>query len=197
MITGIIMASGFSKRMGKDKLLLDINGETLIERVIKAVKESNIEEIIMTYKNYDIKAIGDKYNLNTVYNSNAEEGQSSSIKVGIKAAKPNTDGYVFFVADQPFLSSEVINKIINEFYKNTSMIVVPLYKDKKGNPVIFPFQFKKELLMLEGDIGGRKIIMNNLNRVKYIKIDNFSAGQDIDTWDEYINLHERNKYDGI
>lgn len=191
------MASGFSKRMGKDKLLLDINGETLIERVIKAVKESNIEEVIMTYREDKIKNIGDKYNLNTVYNCNAEEGQSSSIKAGIKAAKLNADGYMFFVADQPFLSSEVINKIINKFSMDTSMIVVPLYKDKKGNPVIFSSRFKKELLRLEGDIGGKKIIKSNLNRVEYINIDNFSAGQDIDTWDEYTNLCERNGYDGV
>lgn len=186
MITGIIMASGFSKRMGKDKLLLNINGETLLERVIKAVKGSNIDEIIMTYRNHDVKTIGDKYNLNVIYNSNAEEGQSSSIKVGINAAKPYTDGYMFFVADQPFLTSDIINKIIDIFNRNNSMIVMPLYKDKKGNPVVFPSYLKEELLMLNGDVGGREVIMGNLDRVKYIKIDNFSAGQDIDTWDEYM-----------
>ena len=75
MITGIIMASGFSNRMGKDKLLIEINGKKIIEWVIIALKDSNLDEIILVYRTEEIKKIGESYGIKTVLNPNAHLGQ--------------------------------------------------------------------------------------------------------------------------
>ncbi len=105
MITGIIMAAGFSKRMNKDKLILDFKGISIIERVIKAVKQSNVDKIILVYREEKIKEIGIKNGIKTVYNNMAQIGQSQSIKLGINASSIETKGFMFFVGDQPFLDS--------------------------------------------------------------------------------------------
>ncbi|MBS4534568.1 molybdenum cofactor cytidylyltransferase [Clostridium sp. D2Q-14] len=191
MITGIIMASGFSKRMVKNKLLLKIDGEMLIERTVKTIKKSKVDEIIITYREDFIKLIGKKYNINTVYNDSADAGQSSSIKIGIQAASTSTEGYMFFVGDQPFLSNIIIDKLINEFNTDKSKIIIPLYGGSRGNPVIFPSSFEGELMKLEGDVGGRIIIMSNHDKVKYIDIDDSQQGEDVDTWEEYLRLIDK------
>lgn len=180
------MASGFSKRMKENKLTLDFKGISIIERVIKSVKESNIDEIILVYREEEIKEIGIKNGIKIVYNNKSQLGQSESIRLGINASPSQTKGFMFFVGDQPFLESVIIDKLIDTFKEKNTNIVVPIYKNKKGNPVIFSYKLKDELLKLKGDIGGKHIIRKRYNNVEFIHFDNDRSRIDIDTWDEYI-----------
>lgn len=186
MITGIIMASGFSKRMNRNKLILEFQGIPVIERVIKAIKESNVDNIIMVYREDSIREIGEKSGIETIYNDKAKLGQSQSIKLGIEHAPVGTKGFMFFVGDQPFLSAAVINKLIDVFKEKKYSIVVPEYNGKRGNPVIFSGTLKDELLNIRGDEGGRMIIRKRHDEVKIVSFEESTTGKDIDTWDEYI-----------
>lgn len=190
MIIGIIMASGFSRRMNKDKLTLNFGGELVIERVIRAAKKSRLDEIILVYQNEVIRDIGQKYCIKTVFNSSPEKGQSESMKLGIRASSLNTEAFMFFVGDQPLLDSKTINKIIEMFKNSDKEIIVPTYNGKKGSPTIFSSKFRDKLLKVEGDKGGRKIIEENTCEVGYVTIDDYKVGLDIDTWDEYQHLVE-------
>ncbi len=185
MITGIIMACGFSRRMKRNKLLLEINGIPIVERVIKAVKSSDVDKIILIYKDKKIRKIGEKHGIKTVYNDSAEKGQSESMKLGILNAPIDSNGYMLFVGDQPFLDKNTINTLIDEFKQKNNSIIVPLYKGQRGTPAIFSSQYKEKLLCVEGDKGGRDIIKQQKDEVGYVHIDNEITGLDIDTPDEY------------
>lgn len=186
MITGIIMASGFSNRMGKNKLLMEIVGEKVLERVIKSCKNSLLDEIILVYRLDEIKEIGLKYGIKTVYNPDAQKGQSASVIHGVKNSKEG-NAFMFLVADQPFLSPEVINTLIEEYKKDRRMIVIPYYCNKFGMPIIFPPIYKDDLLGVKGDKGGREIINGN-EMVKRIYYEDALLGMDIDTIDDYRKL---------
>jgi len=112
MISGIIMASGFSRRMKRDKLLMKINNKQIIKYVIEAAKESNLDEIILVYRREEIKNIGKNYNIKTIYNEKAHLGQCQSIIKGIEEARGS--GYMFLAGDQPFINYILINKLIEE-----------------------------------------------------------------------------------
>lgn len=186
MITGIIMACGFSKRMNRNKLMLNIDGEPIIEKVIKAAKNSNIDKILLIYREKEIKELGIKYGVETVFNSKAQCGQSESMKLGIIHSPIETNGFMFFVGDQPFIDSNTINTLIESYKEEDCLIVVPRYNGKNGNPTIFSVKLKEKLLMINGDEGGKSVIKNNIKNVKYVNINNSMIGNDIDTWDEYI-----------
>lgn len=186
MITGIIMASGFSKRMNRNKLILKFKGISIIEMVIKAIKESDVDNIILVYREDEIKEIGIKNGVKTIYNDKADLGQSESIRLGVEHSPIETKGYMFFVADQPFLDTCTINKLIDAFETERYPIVVPAYNGKKGNPVIFSARLKDELLSIHGDMGGRSIIRKRDGEVKTVNFSDGILGKDIDTWDEYI-----------
>lgn len=189
MITGIIMASGFSKRMKRDKLTLTINGEPIIERVIMAAKNSKLGEIIIVYQKDEIRHIGLKYKLKTILNLHPEKGQSESMKLGIKSSNLETRGFMFIVGDQPLLNSDTINILIEAFNQNDKGIIVPIYNKKKGSPTIFSSSLKDQLLKVEGDKGGRKIIEERPEIVKFIHIEDYIVGLDIDTWEEYEQIN--------
>ena len=111
------MASGFSKRMGQNKLLMEIEEEKVIERVILACKNSLLDEIILIYRLDEIKEIGLKHNLKTIHNPNAIKGQSEAVKLGVKTSKEE-NGLMFLVADQPYLDAKVINTMVKEYEKD-------------------------------------------------------------------------------
>ncbi len=190
MITGIIMASGFSRRMNRDKLTLSLGGELVIEKVIKVAKESKLDEVILVYQNELIGDIGQKYGIKTVFNSSPEKGQSESMKLGIKAASLSTKAFMFIVGDQPLMDSKTINEIIEMFKNNDKEIIVPTYNGKKGSPTVFSSKLKKKLLEVEGDKGGRRIIAEMPHEVGYVPIEDYKVGLDIDTWEEYQHLVE-------
>lgn len=189
-ISGIIMASGFSRRMKRDKLLLKLGDKTLLERVIDACITSQLDEIMVVYRSEKIKDIAISYDLKTVLNKNAEKGQSESVKIGLKNIDSDTDGIMFIVGDQPFLDSKTINILINKFIADKEKIIIPRYGEDTGNPTIFPISLKDQLNKLSGDVGGREIIDKNLKQVKYVDIKNQKAGMDMDTASEYEKFKE-------
>jgi len=192
VMTGIILASGFSRRMGKEKLLLKVQGIPMVERVIMAARSSHLDELIFVYQRDEIRELAKKHGIRAVYNQHADEGQSAAVKLGVKSSHPDTDGFMFFVGDQPYLDSSTINKLIALFRRDRRNIVVPLYNDTRGNPVIFPATAKKYLLRLKGDSGGRRIIEEMSDSLKLVKIENSTVGAYIDTKEEYKNIQELN-----
>ena len=190
MTTGIILASGFSRRMGKEKLLLKVNGIPMVERVIMAAQSSHLDELILIYQRDDIRELAKERVTKMVYNQHADEGQSAAVKLGIQSSHPDTDGFMFLVGDQPYLDPATINKLIALFKKDQTRIVVPIYNGDMGNPVIFPTTAKKDLLLLRGDCGGKRLIEKLKDIVKRVEIEKSIVGMHIDTEEEYKNIQE-------
>ena len=188
MITGIILASGFSERMARDKLLLEIGGMPVVERVVRAAKSSLLDDIILVYQNNRVKEIGKQYGVRTVYNDSAHEGQSAAVKLGVRESRPDTDAFMFLVGDQPFLDPATINTLIDCHASDPKDIIVPVYNGKRGNPAIFPSIFRDDLLAIEGDIGGRRVIGERKDRVKFVAIEKSIAGMDFDTPEEFESI---------
>ena len=185
MINAIVMASGFSTRMGNNKLLLEYRGKTIIENTLDILKKSNFKEIIVVSQYEEVLSIASKYSFKTVLNKKAYLGQSESIKLGIKNSS-ECEGYMFFVGDQPLLNKMDIDNLIKCFKDNNKYIIIPKYENKKGNPVIFPKCLKNKLLMLKNNEKGKKVI-SEYDKIKYIYVKRETL-LDIDTKKDYENL---------
>ena len=183
LITAIVMASGFSKRMGLNKLLMKYNDKILIEHTSKKISHCDFAEKIIVTQYEEIEKLTD--NFKVIINENAHKGQSESIKLGVKSSE-KCDGYMFFVADQPLISQNDIEKLIKVFRENKDFIVIPKYKEKHGNPVIYPSLYKEEILRLEGDKGGKSIIKSS-NKIKYVEVKEDTLF-DIDNKDDFNKL---------
>lgn len=185
-ISCIVMASGMSKRMNENKLLLTIDNKMIFEYVLDTISKIKFDEVIVVTRFKEIIDYSKKYNYKIVNNNNFEEGQSSSIRLGVNSAKKN-NAYMFFVADQPFVKEKTINYILEEYNKNNDGIIVPYYNGVKGNPVVFGNRFRQELLNLSGDKGGSIVIKENMDKVKnvFIKTEDNFENFDIDNKNDY------------
>ena len=110
------------------------------------------DEIINNLKNKDIKVIK---------NNNSEFGISQSIKLGISNSFNNA--YMFIVCYQPYIKKETINKFINEFIRSKKNLGCVSNDSILLNPTIFTDKYKDKLLKLDGDKGGKKIILKNID----------------------------------
>lgn len=185
MISAIVMASGFSRRMGENKLLMDFNGKTIIENTFEVLKKCDFKEVIVVSQYEEVLKIANKYQFKFVLNDNAQIGQSESIKLGIRNSG-KCDGYMFFVGDQPLINNDDVKELINEFGENKEYIVIPRYDNKTGNPVIFPTCLKNNLLSLKNDEKGKKVI-NEYDKIKYVNVSKYTL-LDVDTKVDYENL---------
>lgn len=189
MIGAIIMASGFSTRMGKNKLLLPLNGKTVIEHIIDEVKKCPFSKIVLIAKDEAVIDIGKHKNIKVVINKQAEIGQSESIKLGLQALS-DLSGYAFFTGDQPLIDANTIKEIMKVFIHHENQIVIPRYKKRQGSPVIFPLELKNELLSLTGDVGGKAVIKKHLDIIEYVDINHDSFFWDIDTKEDFLKVLE-------
>ncbi len=190
MYCGIILASGFSSRLGEDKLLLNFKGIPLLEHVLIAASRASLDEIILVYRKNRVKRLGEKYGCKVIHNSRADQGQSEAVKAGLKAASAPCAGYLFMVSDQPFLNETIIDKIINKHKETRAKIVMPLYgmsieSSIRGTPTLFSAELKSEILSVKGDKGGREIIEKYETSAVKILINYPQAAVDLDTWEDF------------
>ena len=119
LISAIIMAAGFSRRMGENKLLMKYNNKFLIEHTLDIISKCNFNDKVIVTQYDTIKIIGENLNFKVIINDYPNKGQSESIKLGIKNCK-ESEGYMFFVGDQPLLNKNDIEKLIEVFNEDTN-----------------------------------------------------------------------------
>lgn len=198
MIAGIILGSGYSKRMKRDKLLLKFNNKEAVENVIIAAKSSNLSRIILVYRKEEVRLIGERQEIEIIKNDKAYLGQAESVKLGVSSAG-KVDGYMFLAGDQPLISRDLIDKIIKEFLHSGKGIIIPKYKEKIQMPILFSSKYKEALLSSKGEEGGYEIIDNNPEDISYIEVDSYKEVVDFDHYDDYLRFLQDNevKEDGI
>lgn len=180
-IRGIILAAGSSKRMGENKLELELNGRPIIDIVAENAKNSQLNEVLLVYGKYETAV-----SIPKIYNSNYEEGMSTSLISGMSGF--SGDAVMILLGDMPFVTSDIINRLYDGYTASDKNIVVPLHNGKRGNPVIIGKKYYNDIMNNKGDKGARDIIKNNLEDVEYIEINNEGI---------FIDIDDKEKYEGI
>jgi molybdenum cofactor cytidylyltransferase len=195
MISAIVPAAGMSTRMGPhNKLLLPFEGKTLIERAVDKLIVSDIDEVIVVIGHQAdlVKAALRGKDIRLVVNQNYREGMASSIRAGVAAVSTAAEAIMICLADQPLLQAADLNRIICAMAQAKAAaksIVVPFYRGQRGNPVILDASYKTAMIDVVGDIGCRRIIKQNPDKVYVVEMDNDSVVRDVDTMEEYNRLY--------
>ena len=198
MISGIILAAGESRRMGKLKQLLPFGNSTIIETVIDNLLCAKLDEVIVIlgHEMEKIKAKILNKPVKIVYNPDYKRGMLTSVQCGVLATNKTADGFAFdrardgfliALVDQPFLTHNLIKDLIEEFYKTGKGIVLPTYNGRRGHPVIFEIKYASEILALSEDSEGlREIVRKHQDDIHKVPVNTDSIIRDIDYWEDYI-----------
>ncbi len=183
----ILLASGNSTRFKGNKLLALVDNKPMYMNVVQKILKLNFSKVILVTQYEEIKTSLVKQPIQVVMNKNSELGISHSIKLGIESDM-EADAYMFMVCDQPFISTESIERLIDNFIKGNKGMACVQYKGRLKNPTIFSRKYKSELLNLTGDVGGKFIMKKHLDDLERIEIIHEVELMDIDTREELEKL---------
>jgi len=182
MISAILLAAGQSKRMnGENKLTKAIHGTSLIKRAVQNILDSSVQELIIVLgyqKEIIEKRIEKNEKIKFVFNKNFESGMASSIKTGLNNLSEKTEAFFICLGDMPMVNHTIYNQLIKS--KNNKEIIVPTYEGQQGNPVLFSKTMKEKIMNIKGDVGAKKILELNRDKILNLEIkdQNFSKGFD-------------------
>ncbi len=187
----IVLAAGMSSRMGENKLILKLGNKTVLEWTIYNIIKGGFspEDVCLVvstnmFKN-DIKSLVIPAGVNVVCNSKAHLGQSTSMKKGLDKMR-DRKGVFFFLGDQPFIDPDDIIRLRKSAENKSNSIIVPVTENgKKGNPAVFPRKYYDDLLMVQGDRGGRDVIENPVNDIHTVNLYKSFIHFDLDTPEDY------------
>jgi molybdenum cofactor cytidylyltransferase len=177
--------------MGKPKQLLPYQGRSLLRHITEvAIASQNQPVIVVLGANAEIiKPEICQLPVQIVENLQWGLGMSSSIRTGIEAVnltEQNLEAIVITLCDQPFVSPEVINQLIEAYRLTSKAIVACEYADTLGVPALFNHTFFSKLANLKLQEGAKQIIKKYINQVTSVP---FLQGKiDIDTPDDYEQL---------
>ena len=156
-VAGVILAAGFSRRLGRPKQAIEIGGENLVERAVRVAQAASLDPILVVVNAQAVfadrlRAAG----CTVVLNEAAMEGLASSIRVGVGAAQivSGLRGVVLMTCDQIGTRPEHLRSL----YAEPDRIQASCYCGKKGVPAYFPCTSFPELLSLRGDTGARDLL---------------------------------------
>ena len=136
------------------------------------------------------------YGIDSYKSPLSEKGISYSIKAALDHINQQDDyQMMFMVADQPYLSYQTLNKMIDTFNQSSYSICSLMFKDRVGNPVIFSKEYFNELYSLKEDQGGRTIVNKYPQECFYFIIENEKELYDIDYQSDLQKLIKEEEYD--
>ncbi|MEN9562700.1 MAG: hypothetical protein RIR73_944 [Chloroflexota bacterium] len=186
---GIILAAGSSSRYGQPKQLLKWKGNSFIRHVTETALRSALEPVVVVtgFRHAEIESQLQDLPVSILYNTDYEQGQSTSIKAGIAALPANVGSAIFMLADQPQIPVEVIRALVESHASDMQAILAPLVlEEKRANPVLFDRVTFPSLLTLQGDVGGRGIF--DKHKVTYLPWHDDILIFDVDKPEDYERL---------
>jgi len=186
----IVLAAGFSSRMGAFKPLLPLGDKTVIECILDEIQSSGINQtIVVTGHNREaLLPVIDLYKVTEAFNSRFEEGMFTSTQAGVAALPEGLDGFFIMPVDCPLVKSEVMEMLMNSFDQNKFSVAV--YRGKKGHPLLIPEKFRREIIEHDGKNGLKDITDRDFGLMQRIETDFEGVVMDMDTPEAYEELKE-------
>lgn len=186
----IIPAAGKSKRMGTNKYLLPINNKSMIRCIIDNLLNANLTHIylVLSENSPIYNEVADYHNINILINNLDSSEMADSIKIALKNIKmTDDDGVLIMLADMPFIKKDTLIQLTKHFFLHKNHIIIPLYKGRKGHPIIIPSKIIYELFFANTL---RDVIKNNESSIFYLDVNDKAILMDLDTIEDYKNCQK-------
>jgi molybdenum cofactor cytidylyltransferase len=204
MVSAVVLAAGMSTRMGRNKLLLRFRDKPLIVHAVDTLLAAKVDEVnvVVGHESEKVwdqleayvsqvsnRAQGGRVRL--VENPDYRDGLSTSVRTGVQAVSPEAKAIMIYLADQPLLEPDDVDRIIAAFAvakEKNKTIVVPFFKGERGNPVILDASLRDSILGIAGDVGCKGVIKRYPEKVYAIEMENDHVVRDVDDVQAYERL---------
>jgi molybdenum cofactor cytidylyltransferase len=201
-IAAIVLAAGRSRRMAPHNKLLvtDPSGKTMIARVVDNVLSSNARPIVVVTGHMAEQietALGGRP-VRYVHAPDYAQGLAESLKTGIAAVPPECAGAIVCLGDMPLVTGRMIDRLLAMYDPEEGRsIVLPTFRGKQGNPMLWDRRYFPEILGISGDSGARFLVGKHAEQVAEVEMADDAVLRDFDTTDSLATLPARMRPEGI
>ena len=188
MISAIVLAAGESKRMGQPKMLMPWGSSTILEQVIRAVREGGADDILVVTgaRRSEIEALCRRQRVKSAHNLNFSENEMlGSLQTGLRALPGTAEAALVTLGDQPQIETGTVRAVIAEWQKTKRQLIVPSYEKHRGHPWVVGRSLWDEVLKMKAPESPREFLNRHSAEIHYIEVNSSSILQDVDTPEDY------------
>ena len=188
-VAGLVLAAGTSTRMGTNKLLLEIDGTTVLRRVVTRTLDAGLDPVLVVLGHEAEKARDLLQDLpaRAIVNPDYHEGMNASLAAGLRALPPAVAAGVVVLADMPFVTREMIASVLDRYRQSGARLVVSEYGGRPAPPVLYDRSLFAELIAEPGDGMGRSVVSRHRAEAVIVQWP-VTALQDLDVPDDYARI---------
>ena len=184
-VAGLVLAAGESSRFGaENKLLEPVGGEPIVRHAARTLLRACVDPVVVVlgHEAERVRTALDGLDLEFVVNEAYETGQASSLRTGIRAVRDRhtVDGVVVSLGDMPFVDPATVDALVASFARGAGDALAPAYERERGNPVLFAEGHFDALSDVDGDVGGRRILLEH-DASALVAVDDPGVRRDVDT----------------
>jgi molybdenum cofactor cytidylyltransferase len=160
-IAGIVLAAGMSTRMGQNKLFMELEGETLVRRVVGRVRNAGVDPLVVVlgYEAERVQGALEGIPYLPVLNQEYERGVNSSLRAGIHAVSDTpAHAAVVVLADMPFVTTAMIVTLVEKYRRSAAPLVISDYDGVNAPPMLYDRSLFPELAASEGQGCGKQVV---------------------------------------
>jgi molybdenum cofactor cytidylyltransferase len=193
MSVALLPAAGASRRMGRPKLLLPVNGRPMVAGVVEALRGGGVREIVLVTAPGDeaLQTWARQNGVTVAINPDPGRGMLSTIQEGVAALAGNLAGKILLVspADLPNLQSETVARLLRRMIETGAPIALPIYHGKRGHPLAIAPRLIPEIDTLDPKIGLKQLRDRHEAELLEIEVEDAGVVQDVDTPEDYERLN--------
>ncbi len=190
-IWALVLAAGESVRMKRPKMLLPFNGKTIIECALENISHSGIEHIsvVLGAASEEIISLIETWPVQYCYNEKYKQGMLSSVICGIRSIPPEAEAIMIFPGDQPMIPPEAIRAVAGAFRKSDKGLVIPIFKGRRGHPLLIHPGYRGEIGKLAPEEGLRALAGKFPSDVLEVDLPFEGVLKDMDTPEDYQRIY--------
>jgi molybdenum cofactor cytidylyltransferase len=197
MICAVVLAAGLSRRMGAQKLLLPFGGKTVIAHIVDQLLASTVGKVhvVVGHQAEQISRELSGRPVSIVNNPSYKSGMLSSVRCGLQGLPQQCQAVLVALGDQPSITPELIDQMLQYFAMTEKRILVPLYNGKRGHPLLFSELYRDEILTQYDDVGLRGLLHSHSDDIFELAVSTASVLCDMDYPEDYrreLGLNEQN-----
>jgi molybdenum cofactor cytidylyltransferase len=189
-VAGILLAAGLSSRMGSNKMLFELEGESVLRRAARRALDAGLSPLVVVLGHEadrlwrDLEGLSCQWVLNPLY----EQGINSSLKAGVRTVRDlGATAALVMLADMPFVTTEMIAAMVARFRASTAPLAISDYAGVHAPPMVYDQSLFAELLAMEGEGCGRQVVKRHKHEAEVLPWPE-SALQDLDVPEDYARL---------
>lgn len=191
LVAAVVLAAGSSTRMGRNKLLLDLGGETMVRRAVRAAIGGGVDQVVVVLGHDEPLVRAELAGLpcTFVLNPDHAQGAGTSVRTGVRHVAAGADALVVVLADMPYVTAEMIATLVARYRETRAPLVTSHYGPVQAPPTLYDRALFEELLSIPGERCAKQVVRRHEQAAAVVSWPE-SALRDVDVPADYAGVRD-------